>query len=128
MKILAIDPGGSTGLAWYLDGEIDTKCVPISEAMDNLTLEYDLFVIERFATAGRLSKDGLATIDLVGQVKGWCYAMLKPVILHSPQSRKAWQRDAEFFPGRKRIIHERDALAHLLQYLDAKDVDWRHEK
>lgn len=122
VRVMAIDPGGNTGIAWYLDGKIDSVCVPVTKAMSVIMDEsIEFFVIERFATSGRISKYGIETIDLVGQVKGWCLAKGKTLTLQSPQSRRAWMERATNFLGAKRRIddHEDDALAHLFQYLES---------
>lgn len=126
-NVLAVDPGTTTGLAWqfFYDDIIDTDTalLPAEEVLAWIAKRHNFhgintIVIERFATAGMLSKYGLQTIDLVGQIKGWCYAKDIGYVIQSPQSRKPWTDKAELYPGRKRIIHEIDALAHLLQYLD----------
>lgn len=124
MIILAFDPGGTTGIAIYADyGEhltVETLTKTARETpewLDHFGV-VDVVIVERFATAGLLSKYGLETIDLVGQIKGWCLARKIQCVVQSPQSRKAWLNDAEFFDKKKRVIHEIDALSHLLQYLE----------
>lgn len=125
MKIIAIDPGGTTGVAIYADGEYATMTLPINDVMQQLNdwAMPDVFVVEFFATAGRLSRYGLATIDLVGQIKGYCFAKNIPCVTQSPMSRKAWVLPAEkVLRGRPHVIHETDALAHLLEYQELLSV------
>jgi hypothetical protein len=138
VRVLAIDPGGHSGLAWFESGlsyEFTTRCVLISEVMGYVNSWHDVVVIEPFATAGMLSRYGLETIDLVGQVKGWCLAKNIPVVLQRPQSRRAWQDKAEAYivanktslsqpplVGPNFIVHEEDALAHLMQYLERNGI------
>lgn len=124
MKVLAIDPGTTTGLAWYLDGEFTTLATEADNVIKLLTNDLDWLVIERFATAGRISKYGLQTVNLVGQVKGWCYAFDKTLVIQSPQSRKAWQMQGDSFPKKTKpkLEHEGDAMAHLLQFLASRGI------
>src|SRR3990167_8557747 len=127
--IIAIDPGGTTGLATRATygGQTDLK-VCVTETREELfefihSVHPTTIIIERFATAGRLSKDGLYTIELVGGVKALCFDHKIPLIIHTPQQRKAWLHLAEawlvgHYPDHTE--HELDALAHLLCYEETK--------
>lgn len=112
MIYVAIDPGGTTGVAVFEDGEIRTKTLPIKDVilwLDSLfsVAPIAAIAIEKFATAGRLSKYGLETIDLVGQIKGWAFCRDVNVYLYVPQSRKGFQEHKHPTP------HQDDAEAHL---------------
>jgi len=127
MKILAIDPGTTTGLAFFIDGQVQTMTCPSAKVLPLIRQNKpEEFVIERFATSGRISKYGIETIDLVGQVKGWCFAHDLTLTLQSPQSRHAWQQEAKDWLGNKKRVgvHEDDSLAHLMQFLKAKGIRW----
>lgn len=132
--VLAIDPGQTTGMASVSDSQpsaYSTWHVTSDEAvlqwiMDN---EPNVVVFERFATAGRLSKYGLRTIELVGKIIGVCYALNIKVVRQVPGSRRAFMHDAYMYcnwsfndsggyvRGKAgRVVHEADALGHLLCY------------
>lgn len=134
MNILAIDPGTTTGLAWrvfdgatYSFGAVTQNAELVLGFIHDFHREksFDRIVIERFATAGLMSKYGLQTVDLVGQVKGYCYAKGIPVYLQSPQSRKAWEDKADRVLPRRLIIHEHDAMAHLLEHMELNKIDYQ---
>lgn len=74
-------------------------------------------VIERFATSGVLSKYGAETIEIVGGVKALCQLYEIPIFVHQPQTRYPFQQQAkEMLSTKKHVIHEEDALAHLLAF------------
>lgn len=129
--IIAIDPGRTTGIATArlpetlpLRLQFETFILPIDNVMefidDKEASSLTAIVVEYFATAGRLSKYGLETIDLVGQIKGWCLAKGVRIKTQSPVSRRAWIKPAEdYLKGQgKYVIHQVDALSHLLQYIE----------
>lgn len=123
LRLMAIDPGITTGMAFRIDGKLAT-CVGYSdEDVIDLIHDLDVVVIERFATAGRLSAPGLLTIELVGQVRGWCRAQGIRCDVATPQARYMYMQEAYNNIGRGKLIepskvqqHERDALAHLLSW------------
>lgn len=123
IKLCAIDPGITTGMAFRIGGKLAT-CVGYSdEEVLDLIHDVDVVVIERFATAGRLSAPGLITIELVGQVRGWCRAQGIHCETAIPQARYAYMQEAINNIGVGKLIepsrvqqHERDALAHLLSW------------
>jgi hypothetical protein len=118
--ILAIDPGLSTGVALRSNGTLTTTTLHSNEAVWALfnKSHVNVVVIERFATAGRLSSPGLATIELVGSIKGICYIQGILLHVHVPQFRYAWMDRAKaLLQGvEAHTVHEVDALAHLLAY------------
>lgn len=132
---LSIDPGLHTGIARNVNGVYSTTCL-VGEfenhtqilvwryIIDNhLALKQGYVVIERFATAGVLSKYGLETIHIVGGTLALCQAFNIKVHIHIPQNRYAFQKQAkEMLKKTKHVIHEEDALAHLLarEYLESK--------
>lgn len=130
MQILSIDPGGTTGLALFTDGLITTDTLKIAHVMLEINTgayrEADIFLVERFSTGGIISRYGIETVDLVGQIKGWCLAKEKVCLLHAPQYRRGMQDKAELMLGQSRhMVHEEDALAHLLVYLEQEKILYR---
>lgn len=117
--LVGIDPGTTTGIAVYYNGATVTLTLPSSAVLyylEELNPLPSHIAIERFATAGKLSKYGLETIDLVGQVKGWAFARGVTVILFAPQSRRAWMGVDE------PTMHQQDAKAHLLHLMEHQNV------
>ena len=127
--IMAIDPGGTTGIA--IDFQIEpvpytlTTSTPeelwhiISDAMSQR--HQNVVVLEQFSTGGRLSKDGHYTIELCGGVKAICHMLGAKLIKHMPQHRIAFLDRAremlkEIHSDGYWTEHELDALAHLLMY------------
>lgn len=126
--ILSIDPGGTTGIACQFAARHDqrlitTTTVDTPEALYDIVLEYkwDAVLCERFSTAGRLSKYGIYTIQLVGGVHALCHVNGLPFIYRQPQNRKAFQDVARaWFAGAKHMPHQEDALAHLFSWKDVQ--------
>ena len=132
--LLAIDPGGTTGYAVrFNSGSTVTSTTTDPEQVWGLVRDAgrsagSTVIIERFATAGMLSRYGLHTIELVGGVRALCWAYSIKLVERQPQQRKAWQKQAEELlraqrrkrggctDGRTYMIHEEDALAHLLAW------------
>ena len=120
---LAIDPGGTTGLA-FLSAEnvwvTSTASTP-EELYDMISEEYKAIIIETFQ-AQRISTYGLHTVRLVGGVEALCYKLKIPLIKHMPTKRRPFQRQAELMlRSFIHVVHEEDALAHLLTYLALND-------
>jgi hypothetical protein len=110
-------------MAFRINGELKT-CVAFSPDQVLEMLEgADQVVVERFATSGRLSAPGLETIELVGAIRGWCFANKTPCEMATPTMRYSHMRDAKNAEGHGKLIelnetsrHEVDALAHLLAW------------
>jgi Ni,Fe-hydrogenase III large subunit len=130
IRTLAIDPGQTCGFALHdnIMEETKTWCDDYNHMLTAIdSMAPDTVVIERFVTAGRLSKYGLLTIELVGMARGFCRAKGINIITRMAYSRHPYQvmaeemRDAEskgMHRTGKRCGHENDALAHLLWYRD----------
>lgn len=120
--ILSIDPGGTTGLAWSTEEENNyaTMVSTTKEEVWQLCEAFHVIVIERFSTSDYLSKYGLHTIEIVGGVKAICHLQHKTLVVHAPQNRYSCQDKAKEYllaQREKFMIHEEDALAHLMYYL-----------
>lgn len=126
-NILSIDPGGTTGIAMQIvspDAQqrlVRTATTDTPEQLYDLVAQYkwDAVICERFATAGRMSHYGLYTVELVGGVKALCYAYGMHFTYRQPQNRKAFQDVAHSqltAEGKAFVVHQEDALAHLLSW------------
>lgn len=140
MTILALDPGITTGVAirkeeleYNHDGPISYPVAATAEYLALVVTEptklWDLIqahkpetiVIENFASAGLISKDGQHTIRLVGAMELAAYITGAKLILQFPNERYPFMDAARDMLkqrpiGRVPISHEIDALAHLLCY------------
>lgn len=149
LRVLAVDPGITTGLAYRDDsGLVWTDESKGSEDVIAQMLKFEpaIVIVERFATSGRMSGYGLETIELVGRLtgaaqavtaiaeqttrnKGPIYGFTCRMVVQYPQYRKSMQDKAKLHSapslhGRRSHAgrHEADALAHLLAY------QWHTEK
>lgn len=119
--ILALDPGGSTGIALRLpDGRFLTNTVQDPGDLWDFFIERPDFVVyEIFATGGRVDRYMIYTIELVGGIKAVCYALGIRSFAHPPQRRYPWMRQSEALlaqQGTPHTRHEIDAFAHLLGF------------
>jgi len=117
LNILAIDPGVSIGVAVKIDSKIFTAVYSDPRDLFELIQEnshvLNYIIIEKFSTAGNISKYGLYTIEVVGGVKALCLVYSIRCILQTPQQRLPFMDDAAKYTRKE---HEQDALAHLLRY------------
>lgn len=120
--VLAIDPGGTTGLAarGLSDLEPTTMTTATPEELWDYVMrfEWTTVVCERFS-AQVISKYGLYTVRLIGGVEALCRVKQIPFVLRTTQNRKAYMDEAHAHlmkVGRKFVDHQTDALAHLLAW------------
>lgn len=76
-------------------------------------------VFENFASGGLISKDGQATIRLIGAIELACHILHIQTVLQMPQERYGQLAQARLMikqRGKTPVSHEVDALAHLLTY------------
>lgn len=117
--ILAIDPGGTTGVAVrYPDGSWMTVSVTEpSELWEFFVEKPDEVVFEIFSTGGRVDHYMIYTIELVGGMKALIYGLNLRGFAHSPGFRYTHMAQAEdMLRGQAHTVHEVDALAHLLSH------------
>lgn len=121
---LALDPGGTTGVAIrFPDGSWMTCTTGDPPSLWKFFQDPkpDEVIFELFSTMGRVDRYMLYTVELVGGIKALCNALDIIGYAHTPQQRKAFIVAAkELLESRKKdhkyVIHEVDALAHLLYH------------
>lgn len=134
MTTLAIDPGGSTGLAWQDDDlSLHTVVAPSKWAVYGVIrqLQPTTIILERFVTGQRLNQYSRLTIEICGGVEALAHFLGATLIYHKPAAREPWMDQAleiltaEHGPrGAKSkghgvfTDHEQDALAHELAWLE----------
>jgi len=128
--VLAVDPGGNTGLAWLIDDEFGsqvatggrfgfhdwfTKAVA-KVATPNVVICEDFIITS--ATARKTAQPDPHRI--IGWLELWCYQHGVPFILQTPSQAKGFGTDAKLkFMGYYRAGnggHDNDAARHLLTY------------
>lgn len=118
-QVVAIDPGGTSGVALRaVDGTIlTTACKDPHDVYDIVsTPGVEQVVIENFS-AEHISKYGLHTVRIIGGVEAICYKLNIPYKVHMPQDRYPFKTEARaILKGRKVVIHEIEALEHLLRW------------
>lgn len=83
------------------------------------TLQPQVIIVERFVTAGRISRDGLDTVEMQGSIFGLGWSMGSQVYVQSPVDRLPFVPEARtLLNANKSKIqsHSVDALAHLLRW------------
>lgn len=140
MKLLGIDPGGTTGIAvatynkrkrhasltWYdqLVGSAELLVDPTraAELFDKLNKEsLDAVVIENFIGGGTRTRHSDYTMKLVGFFAGLCVGLGVPWVLQVPQKRLSYLADArELLPQKDK--HAQDALAHVFAYINTSEI------
>ena len=119
MIYMAIDPGGSTGVAYSINGHYISNTITDPKELYTLIYENkpDVIAIEAFATDHMISRDGIRTIEIVGGVKSLCCVMGISIHIHTPQFRKAFMHPAQQQMSGVigKTVHEIDAMAHLLR-------------
>jgi len=124
MKILAIDPGETNGVAVCIDNCYMTTILTEPTDFFKFFQEgLDAVVIEQFA-ASVISKYGLHTVRIVGGIEILCKYLDVPLKHQTPQSRLAFvdfairlvRKQGTYTSIGDRHHHQVDALAHLLRY------------
>jgi len=125
---LAIDPGGTTGLALRINNDLLTTTVntdvDLWKYFENGETWPTTVVMEEWQYFnGIVTPAGFHTANLVASVRGICHIRCIPCLLRTPQSRYFRQRAAEEWlkknkgmKGHEWVVHEADALAHLLTW------------
>ena len=120
-SLIAIDPGGNTGIATKIDGIYHTETTPLPDVVFGHINngDWDVVIYEDFNTSGNISKDGQHTLKLIGGILALCWRRdIKPY-RQMPQARMAFLARANGILKKikdKTTNHEKDALAHLLKW------------
>lgn len=127
-----MDPGGTSGVAIkFANGLWSTLAVPLESQFD-VTEKIAAYArhesktmtvaVEFFSSMQYLSRHGLNTIELVGGIMHVCRVFGVTVFRHAPMHRTPFQSTAHDMLTARRtdtgipfVIHEEDALAHLLR-------------
>lgn len=135
MTILAVDPGGKSGVAIRLPNKEIVTCICESIFRDGKEIrfdptelydllknaDYEHIIVETFQ-AQTIDKYGLHTVRLVGGIEAICYIRDIPITKHMPQMRYPFRDEAkQILSGRRHMIHELDALSHLLRWENDND-------
>ncbi len=127
--VLAIDPGGTTGLAFRMpDGSYHTAIALTPEQVwDFIDDRVDLVIYENFA-AVTISKYGIHTLKVIGGIRAMCWKHRIPIIQRQPQSRYGMLLEAKAYlkenKGDSFVVHEVDALAHLMTWDEDKQAGY----
>lgn len=129
MRLIAVDPGYTTGMAFRLpDGKLQTcVCVNRDDVLEFIDRWADLVIVERFATGGTLSAPGLHTIELGAEIIGYCKALKINWLYRAPMQRYGGMPLARgavghVMPSSPTAKHEVDALAHIFAYEQERDL------
>lgn len=123
MIVLAVDPGAHCGLAVRnSDGSLSHSMIhndwpAVWQYV--YTLQPSVVIVERFATGGMMSRDGLDTVELQGSIFGLAWLMGSQVYVQAPGERMAWIEEARKLIGANKTkiqSHDVDAVAHLLRW------------
>lgn len=129
--ILAVDPGGNTGLAWLVDEEFGSQVVGDGRfgfhkwflgAVDKVATP-SVIVCEDFIITSATARKSAQPdpYRIIGWLELWCYQHNVPFVLQTPSQGKGFGTDAKLKHfGWYRTGsggHDNDAARHLLTYL-----------
>lgn len=121
MILMAVDPGGTTGLAYRVEIEGVFHYITTNEAdkreLYKLILEQkpDLLIVEQFAS-WQINHHGLHTVELVGGIEAICWTNDIRCVRRTPQHRYPGVARATATldaTGKKYTEHQKSALAHI---------------
>lgn len=134
-RIVAFDPGGSTGIA-TLTIEDDGTRTYTSQTLVEPTNVWDYLgyienvsavICEQFSSGGAVSKYGFKTVRVLGGIHALCHFRGIPLTWHAPAKRMPYLAEAIVIVvgngGKKSTSeHEFTATAHLLAWLAHNEV------
>jgi len=132
MRVLAVDPGGTTGMAYYYDGLFDSwqaddyqSAVEWSAELLDSTTPLDALVCEGFvirANTAKLDAGAFSlTTDLIGACRLLAHQAGIPFVRQTPAEAKSFATDDKlrrlgwYIPTKGG--HANDASRHLLTFL-----------
>ena len=137
MRILALDPGVTTGWALFTKGAPDERYTSGQVGPEDriwtflessrfasaqFTPDLELIVMERFQYRNALPKADLTPVKVIGIVEEWSRQRNVPVVLQTP-SQRLWFTDERLETlgllktPKSSWPHANDAMRHLLVYL-----------
>src|SRR5688572_8477604 len=99
--LLAIDPGGTTGLAFrYPTGKIMTATAQTQEQVWDYLMDgakdFDHIILEEWQFFDGIARpEGVMTAGIVESIKGICYVLKINLSLRTPRSRATFQTKAK---------------------------------
>lgn len=124
MTLLALDPGVTTGVAIHSnDNQYITLVVhKFTDILELIKYHKPTVVIfEDFNAGGLIDKYGQATIRLIGSIETMAHMLNIPTCLQFPRERYPFIAPARQIikaMNKKYLVHEIDAMSHLLLYED----------
>lgn len=125
INVIAIDPGGTTGIAYRIDEVVHTTITGTPKELYELVEEsaelWSQVVIEDFISSGQISAYGLYTLRLIGGIECICLRHRIPLAVQQPQYRySSTLQQLQHFKDHPKAhapaVHERDALMHLFAW------------
>lgn len=131
MRVLGVDPGGTTGW-WLYDGMTATDIngqvkfadmtAHLYDTTTTVGMIADVVVIEDFALLGgkALAQIGskFETCQVIGMYKLWAYGLGVPVVLQAPGIKPIAEKWSHIkVPSNHRLSHRFDAALHAVYYL-----------
>lgn len=134
MKIVALDPGGTTGWCELEDGyfshaQLGPKPHHLELWNRLLATEPSVVVCETFKYYPGQTHTVLVSVEYIGVAHLYCQVSGAPLVFQSPsQAKKFWTNDklkslGLFIPGK---VHSMDATRHLLYYVTMTLKDNRY--
>jgi len=122
MRVCGIDPGRTTGLVVCDVSGVVIQALDVRDReslVEFLTTHNpDVLVVEDFLGSGPRSADAIYTLKMLGFIEGCSHYLGMFHVMQPPQWRRAFLDKAQLvFPYHKQR-HCKDALAHVLAYLD----------
>lgn len=136
MIIVAIDPGPHMGMATRLNTGalhqfmIHNDMLKIWNYLDELFEKGPpgVIIVERFATGGMISRDGLFTVEAQGAIFHAAWKLHCRLYTPQPAARKPFEEEARKLIGANHTkiqSHAVDAVAHLLRW-EYDELHGRH--
>lgn len=125
MRVLSLDPGVTTGYAFFVNGELeDTGTIPQFFGLFSLVIvkKPDVIVCEGYhqrPVKFAVSRESLVPVEVIGAAKFLCSIYEIPFIEQTPAAKKLFEGEKlkQFVSLWPSTEHERDAVRHGLVYL-----------
>lgn len=145
MRLLALDPGLTTGYAIFCNGHIERcgHCISLEDVVD-LCLQgsvartlgeksYDAIVYEGFARGNSVVDEQLRTIELCGAIQAAAHLGRLKCTMQYPAMRKGYVPIAKCIVKElgftyEEMHHAIDAVAHALCYMDKEGIEWAKQR